>query len=281
MKLLRHGPAGHERPGLLDSDGHIRDLSSVLDDISPATLSPEGLKSLRVLDASKLPIVHGNPRLGAPWTGIGTYVGIGLNYHDHAAEAGLPIPAEPILFAKWVSCICGPNDDTLLPNGSTKTDWEVELAVVIGKEARDVSEHEALDHVAGYCLANDVSERSFQIERSGGQWSKGKGFDTFGPIGPWLVTAEEVGDPQQIDLWLDVNGQRMQTGNTRDMIFSCAQLVSYCSRVMTLRPGDLITTGTPSGVGMGMKPPRYLNSGDVVELGSNVLGRQRQKVKSR
>lgn len=281
MKLLRHGPAGRERPGLLDSQDRIRDLSSVLDDISPTTLSTEGLQALRALDVSQLPIIEDNPRLGVPWTGIGSYVGIGLNYHDHAAEAGLPIPAEPILFAKWISCICGPDDDTLLPAGATKMDWEVELGVVIRKEARDVSEQEALDHVAGYCLTNDVSERGFQIERSGGQWSKGKGFDTFGPIGPWLVTADEVGDPQQIDLWLEVNGQRMQTGNTRHMIFSCAQLVSYCSRVMTLRPGDLITTGTPSGVGMGMKPPRYLQAGDVVELGSSVLGRQRQRVTER
>lgn len=278
MKLLRHGPAGQERPGLLDNQGQIRDLSSVLDDLYPATLSSQGLQFLRAFDVSQLPIVHGNPRLGVPWTGMSSYVGIGLNYHDHAAEAGLPIPTEPILFAKWTSCICGANDNTRMPKGATKLDWEVELGVVIGKEARDVPEHRALDHVAGYCLTNDVSERSFQIERSGGQWSKGKGFDTFGPIGPYLVTADEVGDPHQIDLWLDVNGQRMQTGNTRNMIFNCAQLISYCSRVMTLRPGDLITTGTPSGVGMGMKPPRYLKVGDVVELGSTVLGHQRQRV---
>jgi 2-keto-4-pentenoate hydratase/2-oxohepta-3-ene-1,7-dioic acid hydratase in catechol pathway len=281
LKLLRFGPAGQERPGLLDSQDRIRDLSSVLDDITSATLSRQGLQALRALDVSSLPIVQGNPRLGVPWKGIGSYVGIGLNYHDHAAEANLPIPAEPILFAKWISCICGPNDDTLQPDGATKLDWEVELGVVIGKEARDVPEHQALDHVVGYCLTNDVSERSFQIERSGGQWNKGKGFDTFGPVGPWLVTADEVGDPQNIDLWLDVNGQRLQTGNTRHMIFSCAQLVSYCSRVMTLRPGDLITTGTPSGVGMGMKPPRYLQTGDVVELGSSILGRQRQQVRGR
>ncbi|MGE0429075.1 MAG: fumarylacetoacetate hydrolase family protein [Hydrogenophaga sp.] len=278
MKLLRHGPAGHERPGLLDAEGHIRDLSALLDDLTPRTLAPEVLQVLGALNAARLPIVEPGTRLGVPWSGIGNYVGVGLNYHDHAAEAGLPIPAEPILFAKWTSCICGPNDDTLLPEGANQLDWEVELGVVIGREARNVSERHALAHVAGYCLTNDVSERGYQIARSGGQWSKGKGFDTFGPIGPYLVTADEVGDPQQIDLWLDVNGQRMQTGNTRHMIFSCAQLVSYCSRVMTLRPGDLITTGTPAGVGMGLKPPRYLKAGDVVEPGSGMLGRQRQRV---
>ncbi len=266
---------------MLDAEGRIRDLSGLVDDFTPLSLAPEALQALRALDVSRLPIVGADTRLGVPWCGIGSYVGVGLNYHDHAAEAALPIPTEPILFAKWISCICGPNDDTLMPDGATQLDWEVELGVVIGREARNVSEQEALTHVAGYCLTNDVSERSFQIERSGGQWSKGKGFDSFGPIGPWLVTTDEVGDPQQIDLWLAVNGQRMQTGNTRDMIFSCAQLVSYCSRVMTLRAGDLITTGTPSGVGMGMKPPRYLKVGDVVELGSSLLGQQRQLVSRR
>jgi 2-keto-4-pentenoate hydratase/2-oxohepta-3-ene-1,7-dioic acid hydratase in catechol pathway len=280
MKLLRYGPAGSEKPGILDGQGAIRDLSALIPDITPYVLGLPALQALRALDVSRLPLVQGQPRLGVPWAGLSTYVGIGLNYHDHAIEAGLPLPEEPIMFAKWTSSICGPNDDTQMPFGASKLDWEVELGVVIGKEARNVSEDEALAYVAGYCLTNDVSERSFQIERSGGQWSKGKGFDTFGPIGPYLVTPDEVGDPQQLELWLDVNGQRMQSGNTRNMIFGCAQLISYCSQVMTLRPGDLITTGTPCGVGMGLKPPRYLQNGDVVELGCPVLGSQRQRVRA-
>jgi 2-keto-4-pentenoate hydratase/2-oxohepta-3-ene-1,7-dioic acid hydratase in catechol pathway len=280
MKLLRYGPAGSEKPGILDGQGAIRDLSALIPDITPYVLGLPALQALRALDVSRLPLVQGQPRLGVPWAGLSTYVGIGLNYHDHATEAGLPLPEEPIMFAKWTSSICGPNDDTQMPFGASKLDWEVELGVVIGKEARNVSEDEALAYVADYCLTNDVSERSFQIERSGGQWSKGKGFDTFGPIGPYLVTPDEVGDPQQLELWLDVNGQRMQSGNTRNMIFGCAQLISYCSQVMTLRPGDLITTGTPCGVGMGLKPPRYLQNGDVVELGCPVLGSQRQRVRA-
>ncbi|MCV0439211.1 MAG: fumarylacetoacetate hydrolase family protein [Hydrogenophaga sp.] len=278
MKLLRYGPVGSERPGILDAQGVIRDLSPLISDITPEVLAPDALHALQALDVSQLQAVPGQPRLGVPWTGMPTYLGIGLNYHDHAAEAGLPIPREPIMFAKWTSCVCGPNDDTLMPIEATQLDWEVELGVVIGKVARNVPEHKALEHVAGYCLTNDVSERSFQIGRSGGQWSKGKGFDTFGPVGPYLVTPDEIGDPQGLDLWLKVNGQRMQSGNTRDMIFSCAQLVSYCSRMMTLRPGDLISTGTPSGVGMGMKPPRFLQIGDVVELGCPALGSQRQRI---
>lgn len=223
-------------------------------------------------------MVAGQPRLGVPWSGIGKFVAIGLNYHEHAREAGMAAPAEPVMFTKWTSCLNGPDDDIVYPREGSKVDWEVELGIVIGSQARDVSEAQALSHVAGYVLTNDISERAFQTERSGGQWSKGKGLDTFGPVGPWLVTADEIGDPQQLDLWLDVNGQPRQRGNTRDMIFSCAQLVSYCSRVMTLEPGDLIITGTPPGVGMGLKPPQYLKPGDVMTLGISGLGQQRQQV---
>lgn len=278
MKLLRYGQAGQEKPGLLDAEGNIRDLSGLLDDITPSQLSPAALRALRAVDTRQLPLVEGQPRIGVPWTGIGKIIAVGLNYSDHAEEAGMPLPGEPILFAKWTSCLCGPDDPTIQPPDSCELDWEVELGLVIGSRARYVAEHSALDHIAGYCVANDVSERNFQIARSGGQWSKGKGFDTFGPVGPWLVTSDEVADPQDLDLWLDVNGEARQRGNTATMVFSCAQLVSYCSQVMTLEPGDLILTGTPPGVGMGMKPPQYLRPGDVVELGIGNLGRQRQRI---
>jgi 2-keto-4-pentenoate hydratase/2-oxohepta-3-ene-1,7-dioic acid hydratase in catechol pathway len=278
MKLLRYGPAGSEKPGLVDHNGQIRDLGSVLEDLGPEHLSPERLQELGTVGVDKLPVVSGTPRLGTPYRGVGKFVAIGLNYTDHAAEAQLPVPAEPVIFMKATSCIVGPDDDIMLPRNSIKTDWEVELAVVIGTTARYVSEERALDHVAGYCIVNDVSEREYQLER-GGTWDKGKGCDTFGPVGPYLVTPDEVGDPQDLDLWLDVNGKRMQSGHTRAMIFPVRMLVSYISRFMTLSPGDLITTGTPPGVAMGMKPsPRYLKAGDIVELGIAKLGRQRQKV---
>jgi 2-keto-4-pentenoate hydratase/2-oxohepta-3-ene-1,7-dioic acid hydratase in catechol pathway len=278
MKLLRYGRAGLEKPGLLDQNGQIRDLSSVLGDLGPEHLSPQKLQGIRALNPDELPAVSGSPRLGTPYCGIGKFVAVGLNYSDHAAEAGLPVPAEPVIFFKATSCIVGPDDDIMLPKNSVKTDWEVELAVVIGTTARYVAEDRALDHVAGYCIVNDVSEREYQIER-GGTWDKGKGCDTFGPVGPWLVTPDEVGDPQSLDMWLDVNGRRMQSGSTRTMIFPVRMLVSYISRFMTLYPGDLITTGTPPGVAMGMKPsPVYLRAGDTVELGISKLGRQRQKV---
>ena len=278
MNLLRYGPPGQEKPGLLDAAGNIRDLSGLLDDFCPRTLSPEALAVLRALDPERLPVVEGGSRLGVPWSGMGKYVAIGLNYSDHAAESGMPIPQEPTMFTKWLSCVCGPNDDTVMPPDSTKLDWEVELGIVIGRRARNVAQAEALEYVAGYCLANDISERAYQLDRSGGQWSKGKGFDTFGPVGPWLVTHDEIPDPQNLDMWLDVNGQRKQTGNTSKMIFPCDALVSYCSRVMTLEPGDLIITGTPPGVGLGCKPPQFLKPGDVVELGIAGLGQQRQRV---
>jgi 2-keto-4-pentenoate hydratase/2-oxohepta-3-ene-1,7-dioic acid hydratase in catechol pathway len=278
MKLLRYGPVGAEKPGLLDNEGRIRSLSSFLDDITAESLSPSRLREIEKYQLDLMPVVPGNPRLGTPYSGIGKFIAVGLNYIDHAVEAGLPVPKEPILFTKATSCIVGPNDDTMLPKGSVKTDWEVELGVVIGRTARYVSEDRALDYVAGYCAINDVSERAYQIER-GGTWDKGKGCDTFGPVGPYLVTADDVGDPQKLDMWLDVNGQRMQTGNTQTMIFSVRTLVSYISEFMTLNPGDLITTGTPPGVGMGKKPsPVYLKAGDVVELGISKLGAQRQKV---
>jgi 2-keto-4-pentenoate hydratase/2-oxohepta-3-ene-1,7-dioic acid hydratase in catechol pathway len=278
MKLLRYGPAGFEKPGLLDQNGRIRDLSSVLDDVGSEDLSPARLRSIRAVGFDQLPVVSGSPRLGTPYRGIGKFVAVGLNYSDHAAEAGLPVPTEPVIFFKATSCIVGPDDDIMLPKNSVKTDWEVELAVVIGTTARYVPEDRALDHVAGYCIVNDVSEREYQMER-GGTWDKGKGCDTFGPVGPWLVTPDEVGDPQSLDMWLDVNGKRMQSGSTRTMIFPVRMLVSYISRFMTLHPGDLITTGTPPGVAMGMKPsPVYLKAGDTVELGISKLGRQRQKV---
>jgi 2-keto-4-pentenoate hydratase/2-oxohepta-3-ene-1,7-dioic acid hydratase in catechol pathway len=278
MKLLRYGPVGSERTGVLDDEGRIRDLSALIGDLGPELLSPRELARITAVAIDRLPVVSGNPRLGVPYRGIGKFIAIGLNYSDHAAEAGLAVPKEPVIFTKAISCIVGPNDDIMLPKDSVKTDWEVELGVVMGSTARYVSEHRALDYVAGYCVINDVSEREYQIER-GGTWDKGKGCDTFGPVGPYLVTSDEVGDPQQLDMWLDVNGQRMQSGSTKTMIFSVRTLVSYTSRFMTLHPGDLITTGTPPGVGMGRKPaPVYLKAGDVVELGIAKLGRQRQSV---
>ncbi|MEN9418726.1 MAG: hypothetical protein RI988_2346 [Pseudomonadota bacterium] len=277
MKLLRHGPKGQERPALLDAAGQVRDLSALMPDITPATLSPAGLAALRSVDTSTLPVVpHGE--LAVPWTGMGKFICIGLNYADHAAESNLPIPKEPIVFMKPTSAAVGAHHAVVLPQGSVKTDWEVELGVVIGSTARYVSEADALSHVAGYCVVNDVSEREYQIER-GGTWDKGKGCDTFGPVGPWLVTADEVDDPQALAMWLEVNGHRYQNGSTRTMIFGVAQLVSYVSRFMTLYPGDLITTGTPPGVGMGVKPaPVYLKPGDVMRLGIEKLGEQRQAV---
>ncbi|TWB14171.1 2-keto-4-pentenoate hydratase/2-oxohepta-3-ene-1,7-dioic acid hydratase in catechol pathway [Nitrospirillum amazonense] len=278
MKLLRYGPVGQEKPGLLDAAGQIRDLSGHVADIGPAQLSAEGLAALAALDIASLPVVSGSPRLGVPYTGIAKFLAVGLNYADHAAESNLPLPKEPVLFTKAISCLNGPNDDVVLPKDSVKSDWEVELGIVIGKTARYVDEADALGHVAGYVLVNDVSEREYQIER-GGTWDKGKGCDTFGPVGPWLVTADEIADPQNIDLWLDVNGARRQTGNTSTMIFGVATLVSYISRFITLQPGDLITTGTPPGVGMGVKPePVYLKAGDVMRLGSDLLGTQQQTV---
>ena len=278
MKLIRYGAVGVEQPGLLDDKGRIRALASVIDDFTAESLAPAKLREIAKLSPDTLPIVPGTPRLGTPYRGVGKFIAVGLNFSDHAAEAGLAVPTEPVIFTKATSCIVGPNDDIMLPKESEKTDWEVELGVVIGRTARYVSEQEALEHVAGYCVVNDVSERAYQLER-GGTWDKGKGCDTFGPIGPYLVTADEVGDPQLLDMWLDVNGKRMQTGSTRTMIFPVRTLVSYISHFMTLNPGDLITTGTPPGVGMGRKPaPIYLKAGDVVELGISKLGAQRQGV---
>ena len=277
MKLVRYGKPGKEKPGLIDSDGRLRDLSAVVADIGPDQLSDPALARLRKLKTDTLPLVKGSPRMGCPVAGIGKFIAIGLNYADHAAEAGMPIPAEPIVFMKATSCIQGPDDPVMLPKGSKKSDWEVELGVVIGRQARHVSQKDALSHVAGYCVVNDVSERAFQIER-GGTWDKGKGCDTFGPIGPWLVTRDEIANPQRLDLWLDLNGHRIQNGNTRTMIFSVAKVVSYVSQFMTLMPGDVITTGTPPGVGMGMKPPVFLKKGDVLTLGVQGLGTQRQLV---
>jgi 2,4-didehydro-3-deoxy-L-rhamnonate hydrolase len=279
MKLCRYGSPGSEKPALVDPSGKLRDVSSVVSDIDPAALSPEALAKLAGAKAESLPLVNGNPRLGVPINGISKYIAIGLNYSDHAAEANMAVPSEPIIFMKALSCLCGPNDDTIQPRGSTKLDWEVELAVVIGRKAQYVSEESALEYVAGYCLANDVSERAFQLQSS--QWDKGKGCDTFGPLGPWVVTRDEIPDPQNLDMWLEVNGKRMQGGNTRTMIFGVKRLVSYCSNYMTLLPGDVICTGTPPGVGMGKKPePVYLKPGDVVTLGIQGLGEQRQKVVS-
>jgi len=278
MKLLRYGPPKSERPGLLDSQGVIRDLSAHIRDISPETVTPEGLARIAALDSDALPRVAGNPRLGVPVKGIGKFIAIGLNYADHAQEAHLPIPTEPPMFTKAISCLSGPNDDVMLPKGSLKSDWEVELGVFIGRTARYVSEDQALQYVAGYVLANDVSERAFQMER-GTQWDKGKGCDTFGPVGPWLVTADEVGDVQKLELFLNLNGRRMQTGNTQRMIFPVRHLIAYVSQFMTLYPGDLLITGTPPGVGLGHKPaPLFLKAGDVMHLGIEKLGEQKQKV---
>jgi 2-keto-4-pentenoate hydratase/2-oxohepta-3-ene-1,7-dioic acid hydratase in catechol pathway len=280
MKLLRFGPIGQERPGLLDAADRIRDLSSIVEDHDMDLRSLTHLRKLTTQSLDRLPIVPETVRLGCPVARVGKFIAVGLNYSDHAAETGQPIPKEPILFAKATSCIVGPNDDIMLPRHSVKTDWEVELGVVIGATARYVTESDALNHVVGYCVINDVSEREYQLER-GGTWDKGKGCDTFGPIGPYLVTADEVSDPQNLDMWLDVNGARRQTGSTRTMIFTVRTLVSYISQFMTLNPGDIITTGTPPGVGMGRKPqPVYLKAGDVIELGISGLGKQRQQVVS-
>lgn len=278
MKLLRYGPRGEEKPGLLDAEGKIRDLRGHVADITPDTISPSGLARLRALDPHSLPVVAPAPRLGVPLKGIGKFLAIGLNYADHAKESNLPIPSEPPIFTKAVSCLSGPNDEIMLPKDARKGDWEVELGLIIGRTARYVEEANALEYVAGYVLANDVSERGFQMER-GTQWDKGKGCDTFGPIGPWLVTPDEVGDPQDLNLFLNLNGERMQTGNTKTMVFSVRELVSYVSRFMTLYPGDLLITGTPPGVGMGKKPtPIYLKEGDQLHLGIDKLGEQRQRV---
>jgi 2-keto-4-pentenoate hydratase/2-oxohepta-3-ene-1,7-dioic acid hydratase in catechol pathway len=277
MKLLRYGAPGREKPGLADKDGNIRDLSKVITQIDDAMLAPRNLARLARVKPETLPIVRGNPRLGVPYAGITKFVAVGLNYSDHAAESGMPIPSEPILFMKATTCLTGPNDDVIQPKGSTKLDWEVELGIVIGTKAQYVSEAKALDHVAGYAVVNDVSERNFQLER-GSQWDRGKGCDTFGPVGPWLVTTDEIPDPQVLDLWLDVNGEKRQRGSTRTMVFGCAHLVSYISQFMTLLPGDIITTGTPPGVALGMKPPQYLKPGDVITLGITGLGEQRQRV---
>jgi 2,4-didehydro-3-deoxy-L-rhamnonate hydrolase len=277
MKLVRYGNPGKEKPGLVDDEGRLRDLSSVVPDIGPEQLGQVGLTRIRKANPAKLPAVRGNPRFGCPVARVPKFIAIGLNYSDHAAESNMPIPAEPIVFMKATSCIQGPNDPVMLPRGSVKTDWEVELGIVIGTTARYVPMNKALAYVAGYTIVNDVSEREYQLER-GSQWDKGKGCDTFGPIGPWLVTTDEIANVQKLDMWLDVNGQRMQTGNTRTMIFNAAKLVSYCSHFMTLEPGDVITTGTPPGVGLGMKPPKYLKKGDVMTLGIQGLGEQRQMV---
>ncbi|MEL6965793.1 MAG: fumarylacetoacetate hydrolase family protein [Pseudomonadota bacterium] len=278
MKLVRYGKSGEEKPGLIDQDGVLRDLSGHVGDITGDTLSDKALKALRGLEPSDLPKVSGRPRLGPCVGNIGKFLCIGLNYSDHAAETGADIPEHPILFFKANSAIIGPNDAVSMPRGSQTTDWEVELGVVIGRKAKYVSEKDALKYVAGYCVVNDVSERTFQSQLTG-QWTKGKSCDTFGPTGPWLVTSDEVGDPQTLDMWLDVNGQRMQTGNTSTMIFTVAQIIEHLSALMTLHPGDVITTGTPPGVGMGMKPPTFLQEGDVMTLGIDKLGTQKQKVK--
>ncbi len=278
MKLMRYGAKGAEKPALIDAQGVVRDLSGELTDISAATLTPHSLQRLREINPASLPVVANPGRTAPPWSGMGKFICVGLNYADHAAESNLPVPAEPVLFTKTVSSLVGCNDAIVLPKGSVKTDWEVELGVVIGTKARYVTEAEALKFVAGYCVVNDVSEREYQIER-GGTWDKGKGCDTFGPVGPWMVTADEVPDPQQLSMWLEVNGKRVQNGSTKTMVFGVANLVSYISRFMTLYPGDLISTGTPPGVGMGQKPnPWYLKAGDQMRLGIEGLGEQNQHV---
>jgi 2,4-didehydro-3-deoxy-L-rhamnonate hydrolase len=277
LKLLRYGPKGSEQPGCLDADGRVRSLSGVIADLTPAQLAPERLRELAALDPASLPCVEAPGRIGVPYQGMGKFVCIGLNYRDHAAEAGMAVPTEPIVFGKWTSALNGPNDAIVLPQYSRKTDWEIELGVVIGSQARYVSEEDALKHVAGYCVVNDISEREYQIER-GGTWDKGKGCDTFGPVGPWLATADEIADPQQLSMWLEVNGKRYQTGNTRTMIFGVAYLIHYLSQFMTLHPGDLISTGTPPGVGLGLKPPVFLRHGDVIRAGIEGLGEQEQRV---
>lgn len=277
MKLLRYGPAGQEKPGIVAPDGSLRDLSATVPDIAGDVLSPQGLERLRALDPQSLPLVEGNPRLGPCVAGLQKIVCIGLNYSDHAAETGAEPPEEPIIFAKALNALCGPNDDVEMPRGSKALDWEVELAIIIGTKAKYVSEAVAMDHVAGFSIMNDVSERDFQIKRSG-QWTKGKSHDTFGPLGPWLVTRDEIADPHNLDMWLDVNGERRQTGNTNTLIFNVPHVVSHLSQFMTLMPGDVISTGTPPGVGMGMKPPQYLKVGDVMMLSIAGLGEQRQTV---
>jgi 2-keto-4-pentenoate hydratase/2-oxohepta-3-ene-1,7-dioic acid hydratase in catechol pathway len=277
VKLCRYGKDGAEKPGIIDAQGKLHDLSKVIASIDADTLTPRTLARISTIKPETLPVVIGNPRMGVPLTGISKYIAIGLNYSDHAAEAGMAVPTEPIIFMKAISCLCGPNDNTIKPAHSTKLDWECELAIVIGTKAQNVSEEDALDHVVGYCVANDVSERGFQLQSS--QWDKGKGCDTFGPLGPWLVTTDEVPDPQNLNMWLDVNGKRMQNGNTQTMIFGVRKIISYCSQYMTLLPGDVICTGTPPGVGMGVKPnPMYLNIGDVVTLGIEGLGQQQQTI---
>ena len=281
MKLLRYGPTGHEKPGLLDAQGRVRDLSGTVADIAGEVLTPAGLAELAALDVEALPLVPGVPqqdlRIGPCVGRVGKFICIGLNYADHAAESNMPIPKEPVVFSKWTSAIVGPDDDVEIPRGSSRTDWEVELGVVIGKGGRYIAEADALHHVAGYCVINDVSEREVQQERGGGQWDKGKGCDTFGPLGPWLVTADEVPDPQNLDLWLEVDGKRFQNGNTRTRVFGVAQLVSHLSQFMSLQPGDVISTGTPPGVGLGQKPPVYLTAGQTMRLGIGGLGEQRQR----
>jgi len=275
MKLLRYGVAGAEKPGILDADGSIRDLSQHIDDIAGDAITPQGLAKIAALDLNTLPKVEGIPRLGACVGGTGKFMCIGLNYSDHAAESGMDVPVEPVLFFKATSAMCGPNDDTVIPRNSEKTDWEVELGVVIGKTAKYVSQEDALDHVAGYCVINDLSERAFQLEGTG-QWVKGKSCDTFGPIGPWLVTADEIADPQNLPIWLEVNGERVQNSTTANMVYTVAHLLSYLSNFFTLHPGDVISTGTPPGVGLGFKPPRYLKTGDTMRLGIDGLGQQSQ-----
>lgn len=279
MKLLRYGPAGQEKPGMLDASGAIRDLSAVVKDINGDLLGPDGLARLKGVDLAKLPAVSGNPRIGPCVTGVGKFICIGLNYSDHAAETGATVPPEPIIFMKATSAITGPNDDVIIPKNSQKTDWEVELGVVIGSVARYVSEADAMKHVAGYCLINDVSERAFQTERHG-QWTKGKSCDSFGPIGPWLVTADEVPDPQDLSMFCDINGKRFQNGSTKTMVYGVRYLVSYLSQFMSLQPGDIISTGTPPGVGMGQKPPLYLKDGDRIHLGIAGLGEQHQTARN-
>ena len=276
MKLLRYGPAGQEKPGLLDASGTIRDLSGRIPDLAGEALSPAGLAKLAALDPASLPAVPGTPRLGPPVSGMKNLVCIGLNYADHAAETGAPVPKEPIVFLKSLGALCGPNDDVIIPKNSVKTDWEVELCIVIGSRAKCVAEEQALEHVAGYAVGNDVSEREWQIER-GGSWDKGKGCDTFGPLGPWLVTKDEVPDPQNLSMFLDIDGKRMQNGSTRTMIFGVKTVVSYVSHMITLHPGDVIFTGTPPGVGLGMKPPVFLKAGQTMRLGIEGLGEQTQK----
>lgn len=277
MKLLRYGNPGRERPGLIDPDGRVRDISTIVSDLTGSSLQPESLQIIRDCDVNRLPVVADPGRLGPCIAKVGKFICIGLNYSDHAAESGMAVPKEPVVFMKATSAICGPDDDVIIPRGAEKTDWEVELGVVIGKEAKYVEEADALSLVAGYCVVNDLSERAFQLEGTG-QWVKGKSADTFGPMGPWLVTADEIPDPQNLNLWLEVNGHRYQQGSTRTMVFGVAHLVSYLSRFMSLQPGDIISTGTPPGVGLGQKPPVYLRAGDVITLGIDGLGQQRQTV---